>query len=118
MSLNLANLQNEVKSAAEQVANVFVRHTGGRLYRSYRSRFSSKRPVLSDMDFTLFLKESVFEGDRMLPLELYISIHRDLAKIHPSPFRYIQLKRHLRKFGPDLLTQFPAPTVLSRGHYL
>lgn len=47
-------------------------------------------PGSSDIDFQLYLEDSAFiEADR-LPVELAIAIHRDLAKIDPTPFSYIQ----------------------------
>lgn len=46
--------------------------------------------VSSDIDFHLYLKEVAFERQGVLPLELYVNIHRDLSKIDIKPFRYIQ----------------------------
>jgi hypothetical protein len=47
-------------------------------------------PGCSDIDLRLYLEDSAFSADEQLPVEIAMSIHRDLAKIDPSPFSYIQ----------------------------
>lgn len=44
----------------------------------------------SDIDFQLFLDDTAIDSDGCLPLTLALEIHRDLARINPRPFRYIQ----------------------------
>ena len=48
---------------------------------------------ISDIDFHLYLQPSAFiaaDGNQnILPLELGLAIHRDLAQVNPAPFRYI-----------------------------
>jgi hypothetical protein len=50
-------------------------------------------PGVSDIDFHLYLEPSAFvEADgehNVLPLELGLAIYRDLAKLDPAPFCYI-----------------------------
>lgn len=62
----------------------------------------------SDIDFHLYLKETAFEKQGILPLELYLKIHRDLSKIDIKPFRYIQCDALTDKLPRDLLVQFLA----------
>ena len=51
-------------------------------------------PGCSDIDFKLYLWDTAFEQDGRLPLELCLTIQRDLAKIDPAPFQYIQCYAH------------------------
>lgn len=44
----------------------------------------------SDIDMQLFLRDEAFAADGQLPLELSLAIHRDIARIDPAPFQYIQ----------------------------
>jgi hypothetical protein len=46
-------------------------------------------PGASDIDFHLYLEDAAFTPEGTLPLELYLRLHRDLARIDPAPFRYI-----------------------------
>jgi len=47
-------------------------------------------PGCSDIDFQLFLKDDAFDPDGCLSLSVGLEIHRNLLKIDPAPFRYIQ----------------------------
>ena len=47
-------------------------------------------PGCSDIDFQIYLKPEAFHDNGDLPLDLAIALHRDLAKIDPTPFQYIQ----------------------------
>lgn len=44
----------------------------------------------SDVDLQLYLESSAFNGSGDLPLELCVTLQRDLARIDPTPFQYIQ----------------------------
>jgi hypothetical protein len=47
-------------------------------------------PGCSDIDFQIYLEPEAFQGNSDLPLDLAIALHRDLARIDPAPFQYIQ----------------------------
>lgn len=47
-------------------------------------------PGCSDIDFQLYLDPAAFTPEGLLPLHLLTAIHRDIARITPAPFRYIQ----------------------------
>ncbi len=74
-------------------------------------------PRCSDIDFQLFLKGAAFDSDGCLSLALGLAIHRDLSKVDPEPFRYIQCtpfstQRLAREnFGP-----VPETYLVVRGH--
>ncbi len=44
----------------------------------------------SDIDFQLYLEPEAFHNDGDLSLDLAMALHRDLARIDPAPFQYIQ----------------------------
>lgn len=44
----------------------------------------------SDIDFQLYLEPEAFCDNGDLPLDLAMALHRDLSKIDPTPFQYIQ----------------------------
>lgn len=47
-------------------------------------------PGCSDVDMQLFLRGSLFDENGSIPLDMSLAIQRDLAKIDPAPFQYIQ----------------------------
>ncbi|MCH5585538.1 hypothetical protein MK805_11310 [Shimazuella sp. AN120528] len=85
----------EVEKIANQVVEVYQTHTGNDFIGLIVHGSAMKGGFIkgsSDIDFQLFLEDKIFEDNGMLPLELYLKIHQDLAKINTSPFRYIQCK--------------------------
>lgn len=47
-------------------------------------------PNCSDIDFQLYLRDEAYAANGELPFELGVAIHRELAAIDHTPFRYIQ----------------------------
>jgi hypothetical protein len=47
-------------------------------------------PGCSDIDFQIYLQPEAFHDDDDLTLDLAMALHRDLARIDPAPFQYIQ----------------------------
>ncbi len=62
-------------------------------------------PGCSDIDFQVFLDEQAFGGSQELPFTTCLEIQRDLARIDPTPFRYIQGK----VFSSLLPTSYTGP---------
>lgn len=54
----------------------------------------------SDLDLALFVAPGVLDRHGALPLERAIALHRDLARIDPWPFRYLQAKAFARGEAP------------------
>jgi hypothetical protein len=86
-----------VKSEAQQIvvaaASVYLRHTGvlfiGLLIQGSALKGSFIQGS-SDVDLKLYLDDATFTNGGQLPLSLCLAIQRDLSKIDPAPFRYIQ----------------------------
>lgn len=49
-------------------------------------------PGCSDVDFQLFVDRDILTPAGQLPLDISVAVQRDLARIDPAPFRYIQCK--------------------------
>jgi hypothetical protein len=91
--INLTNLTEEAKPIVRQVAEVYIKHTDDHFIGLIVHGSAMKGGFIvgsSDIDFHLYLNESVFNENGQLPLSLALNIHRDLAKINPYPFSYIQ----------------------------
>ena len=91
--MDVSPLVPEAREPARQAAEVYLRHTEpwfvGLL--AYGSALTGDFiPGCSDIDFNLFLKRSAFDPNGRLRLALGMDIHRDLFKIDPAPFQYIQ----------------------------
>ena len=91
--LDLSRLSPEAALVAEAATKVYISHTRpwfiGLLLHGLALR-GGIVPGSSDIDFRLYLNDSAFTNDGLLPVELPIAIHRDLARIDTAPFSYIQ----------------------------
>lgn len=91
--LDLAPIVPEAQSIVRAAALVYLQHLsqwsigvvihGSALKGGYI-------PGCSDIDFQLYLEPAAFNDHGDLSLECGIALHRDLARIDPAPFQYIQ----------------------------
>lgn len=92
-AMDLSPIVPEARPIVTQVAEVYLRHTApwfvGLLIHgsALKGGFISG---CSDVDFQLYLAPPAFERPGRLPLTLAFAIQRDVARIDPAPFRYIQ----------------------------
>jgi hypothetical protein len=93
---DVSGLIPEARPIAQAVAAIYWKHT--RPWFVGLACFGSAVrggmiPGASDIDFHLYLQPSIFlaaDGKQnILPLELGLAIHHDLARVDPAPFRYI-----------------------------
>ena len=91
--IDVSILVPEARETAKKVAHVYLEHTRpwfvGLLVHGSALK-GGFIPGCSDIDFDLYLDGSAFGCDGHLPLMLAMDIHRDLSKIDPAPFQYIQ----------------------------
>lgn len=93
MEADTSHLAPAAQRIASRAAVVYLEHTQpwfvGLLAHgsAYKGGYI---PGCSDIDFQLYLDPVAFTSAGTLPLRLLKDIHRDLAPIDPSPFRYIQ----------------------------
>ncbi|MCI0438858.1 MAG: hypothetical protein L0177_06965, partial [Chloroflexi bacterium] len=91
--LDVSPLVSEARPIAEKVARVYLKHTRPWFVALMAHGSAVKGgfiPGCSDIDFKLFLDEAAFSEDGRLLLGTAMDIQRDLSKIDPSPFQYIQ----------------------------
>ena len=89
----LLRLPAEARPIVQAAAVVYVKHTTPWLIGLIVHGSGVKGgyiPGCSDIDFQLYLNEEVFTSSGQLRLALALEIHRDLSRIDPSPFRYLQ----------------------------
>lgn len=97
IALDVAPLTPEAQPIAAAAAEVYLRHTrpwfvgllahGSALKGGYI-------PGCSDLDLQLHLEPAAFSEDGALPFERCAAIQRELARIDPYPFAYIQCYAH------------------------
>lgn len=93
---DVSGIAPEARPVALAAAEVYYRHTAP-WFVGLVCFGSAVRgdifPGVSDLDFHLYLEPAAFavaDGhDNILPLDLGLRIHRDLAQLDPTPFRYI-----------------------------
>ncbi|KFN04279.1 hypothetical protein [Bacillus clarus] len=101
-----------------QVADIYQYHTGGDFIGLIVHGSVVKGGVIpgsSDIDFHLYLKETAFEKQGVLPLELYLEIHRDLSKIDTKPFSYIQCEALTDKLPEGFVGPVPGAYQIVAG---
>lgn len=93
VEVDVTHLLPEAQPIAARVATVYLEHTTPRFVGLLAHGSAYKGGYIagcSDIDFQLYLDPAAFTPAGTLPLPLLMAIHRDLAPIDPSPFRYVQ----------------------------
>lgn len=91
--LDVSCLVPQARSIVQTAATVYLQHTRPWFIGLLAHGSALKGGFIagcSDIDLQLYLQNSAFTSANQLPLELSLAIQRDLAKIDPAPFRYIQ----------------------------
>ena len=116
--LDVSGLVPAVRPIVRAAAEALVRHVQPWLVgisvhgSAYKGGFI---PGCSDVDMQLYLEPSAFTDDGQLPLERCIAIHRDLARIDPAPFGYIQVRALSRIPSPDHVGPLPGAYMVVTG---
>ncbi len=91
--IDVSSLVPEARPVAEKAAAVYLHHAGPD-FRGLIAHGSTVKggfiPGCSDVDLHLYLDPAAFDADGHLPLARQIALHRDLSRIDPAPFSYIQ----------------------------
>ncbi len=91
--MNLGPVAPEARSIVDKAATVYIHHTGRSFVGLILHGSALKGGFIagcSDIDLQLYVMPDALDPGGHLPFELTVAIHRDLARIDPAPFRYIQ----------------------------
>jgi hypothetical protein len=91
--MNLEPIVPDARSIVEKAAMVYIHHTGRSFVGLILHGSALKGGFVagcSDIDFQLYVSRDALDSRGQLPFELTVAIHRDLSRIDPAPFRYIQ----------------------------
>ena len=91
--IDVSSLVPEARPVVEKAAAVYLHHAGPD-FRGLIAHGSTVKggfiPGCSDIDLHLYLDPAAFDADGHLPLARQVALHRDLSRIDPAPFSYIQ----------------------------
>jgi hypothetical protein len=95
-SFDLSRVQPDARQVVHAAARIYVHHTAPWLIGLLVHGSACKGdfiPGCSDIDLKLYLRDEAFIGPASstnLPFTLAAAIQRDLARVDPTPFQYIQ----------------------------
>jgi hypothetical protein len=93
---DLSGVQPDARQVVHAVARIYARHTAPWLIGLLVHGSACKGdfiPGCSDIDLKLYLRDEAFvalDTGNKLPFVLAAAIQRDLARVDPTPFQYIQ----------------------------
>jgi hypothetical protein len=116
--IDLSGLNPEARPIALPVARVYLKHTAPWFIGLVVHGSAVKGGIIpgcSDIDFKLYLEDPAFSWQGQLPLELGLTIRRDLEGIDLAPFRYVQCYTHTRQPRKDWVGPVPGAYHLLAG---
>jgi hypothetical protein len=93
LMLDVSQVVPEAQSIVRAATNVYLHHLGQWRMGVIVHGSALKGGYISgcsDVDLQIYLDSAAFTSQELLPLEVCLALHRDLALIDPSPFQYIQ----------------------------
>ncbi|MBV7337758.1 hypothetical protein KFU94_57920 [Chloroflexi bacterium TSY] len=109
-SIDVSPLILEAQPIAKAAATIYLKHTRSWLVGLISHGSALKGgfiPGCSDIDFQLYLTNSAFTNHGQLPLEIHLTIQRELTVIDPTPFRYVQCYAHGSQLPEDYVGPVP-----------
>lgn len=103
MVVDIERIVPVARAAVARSADIYIRHTGDDLVglilhgSAFKGDFI---PGCSDIDFKLFVRDQALDARGCLPFEMTVAIQRELARVDPQPFSYIQcyaMGSHMRE---------------------
>jgi hypothetical protein len=91
--IDVSPLISEARLIVQEAAAIYLKHTEPWFLGLLAHGSALKGgivPGCSDVDLRLYLQTAAFTPQGHLPLGLAFAIHRDVIRIDPAPFRYIQ----------------------------
>jgi hypothetical protein len=93
VKVDVSGVTAEARPSVERAAQVYIGHMRDAFIGLIAHGSAVKEgfiPGCSDIDLQLYLSDDAFTSEGLVPLEKQIAIHRDLSRINPAPFSYIQ----------------------------
>jgi hypothetical protein len=115
---DVSSLVPESRPIVQQVATVYLRHTAPWFIGLIVHGSAVKGGVIpncSDIDFQLYLDDSVCTSRGYLPLDLGFAIRRELEGLELRPFRYVQCYVRTLQHEPDMVGPIPGAYRLLAG---
>jgi hypothetical protein len=120
ITIDVSGLVPEARLIVRKAAEIFIRHT--RPWFIGLSCFGSAVrggffPGFSDLDFHVYLEDAAFtdQEELSLPLDLCLAIQRDLARVDPAPFAYLDGWAERAFIPPGHVGPIPGNTWLVAG---
>lgn len=91
--IDVTGVPPSARSIVERIAHVYIDHLGDGLVTLVAHGSAVKGGIIpgsSDVDTVAFVRPERLTTRGELPLDIAIDLHRDLARIDPAPFRYLQ----------------------------
>ena len=91
--IDVGGVQPSARLIVDKIACVYIHHLGASLITLVAHGSAVKGGIIpgsSDVDTVAFVREDVLTQHGELPLGLAVDLHRDLARIDPAPYRYLQ----------------------------
>jgi hypothetical protein len=117
--IDVSPLVPEARPCVLEAARIYVRHTRPWFIGLIAHGSAIKGgfvPGCSDIDLRLYLDETAFEPDGHLPLNLALSLHRDLSRLDPTPFAYVHCQAV--SVSPDQEPPFGQLGPIPGGYHL
>lgn len=91
--VDVTGVQPSARRIIQRIARAYVDHLGDGLVTLVAHGSAVKGGIIpgsSDVDIVPFVRPERLTPHGELPLNIAIDLHRDLARIDPAPFRYLQ----------------------------
>ncbi len=108
----------QAQPIVEAAATVYLKHTSPWFVGLIAHGSAVKGgfiPGCSDIDLQLYLDGTTFTASQQLPIELAIAIQRDLSKIDPAPFQYIQCYAFSSRLPENYVGPIPGAYAIISG---
>ena len=91
--IDVTGIQPSAQPIIEGIARVYINHLDASLDTLVAHGSGVKGGIIpgsSDLDTVAFVRQERLTAHGALPLNIALDLHRDLARIDPTPFRYLQ----------------------------
>lgn len=116
--MSIDDVAPEARAAAAAAADVYIRHAADDFVGLIIHGSALKGDFIagcSDIDFKLFVRDEALDERGFLAFERTVAIHRELARIDPYPFGYIQCYAMGSQMRPGWVGPIPRAYAVIAG---